>query len=101
SSWRYLAGAAVIMGTYFLWILGPKSLASEGPALWLAHTWPRGLESLLKAKAKLWFSIATTLVTFVLIYDLVRFPKDGWKIALIGVGWLAFGRSMAEKAITL
>jgi hypothetical protein len=53
-AWNYLCGAAILFGTYFLWILGPKSLASEGPALWIALTWPRGLESLLKAKAWLW-----------------------------------------------
>ncbi len=50
-SWSGTCGAAVIFGTYFLWILGPKSLASEGNALWIALTWPRGLEGLLKAKA--------------------------------------------------
>ena len=27
----YLCGVAILLGTYFLWVLGPKSLASEGP----------------------------------------------------------------------
>jgi hypothetical protein len=54
NEWNYLCGAAILFGTYFLWVLGPKSLASEGTALWIALTWPRGLESLLKAKAWLW-----------------------------------------------
>ncbi len=41
-AWNYLCGAGIIFGTYFLWILGPKSLAaSEGSALWIAQTWPR------------------------------------------------------------
>jgi hypothetical protein len=58
SSWNLLCGAGILFGTYFLWILGPKSLASEGAALWIALTWPRGLESLLKAKAWLWSLIS-------------------------------------------
>ena len=41
--WNYLCGAAICFGTYFLWVLGPKSLSSEGPALWIPLTWPRGL----------------------------------------------------------
>lgn len=100
-SWRSLAGAAVVVGTYLLWILGPRSLASEGPALWLAQTWPRGLEELMKAKARLWFLIATALVLPVLVFTVVRFPSDSWKVLLIAVGWIAFGRSMAEKSVTL
>jgi membrane protease YdiL (CAAX protease family) len=101
TSWQYLSGAAVIFGTYFLWILGPRSLASEGPALWLAQTWPRGLEELMKAKARLWFLIATGFVTLVLIFTLVSFPGDWWKVILIAIGWWAFGRSMAAKSVTL
>ena len=100
-SWRSIAGAAVVFGTYLLWILGPRSLASEGPALWLAQTWPRGLEELMKAKARLWFLSATVLVLPVLAFAIVRFPGDSWRILLIGVGWIAFGRSMAEKSVTL
>jgi membrane protease YdiL (CAAX protease family) len=100
-SWRSLAGAAVVFGTYLLWILGPRSLASEGPALWLAQTWPRGLEELMKAKARLWFLIATALVLPVLAFAIVRFPSDSWKVLLVAVGWIAFGRSMAEKSVTL
>lgn len=100
-SWRSIAGAGVVFGTYLLWILGPRSLASEGPALWLAQTWPRGLEELMKAKAKLWFLIATTLVLPVFGFVIVRFPSESWKVVLIAVGWLMFGRSMAEKSVTL
>lgn len=101
NSWHYLSGAALIFGTYFLWILGPRSLASEGQALWLALTWPRGLEALMKAKARLWFLIATTLVMLVLAYAMMRFPHDAWKVLLVAIGWVAFGRSMAEKSVTL
>jgi membrane protease YdiL (CAAX protease family) len=101
NSWQFLSGLAIIFGTYFLWILGPRSLASEGTALWIAQTWPRGLEELMKAKARLWFIIATSLVTLVFIYALVRFPGDWWKILLIWIGWNLFGRSMAAKSVTL
>jgi len=101
SSWNYLCGAGILFGTYFLWILGPKSLASEGAALWIALTWPRGLENLLKAKAWLWSLISTGIVSLVLIYTAFLYPENLWKIVLVGVGWWFFGRSMAEKAVTL
>ncbi|MEO9130620.1 MAG: hypothetical protein ABI240_05365, partial [Sphingomonas sp.] len=100
-SWNYLSGAAIFFGTYFLWILGPKSLTSEGSALWIALTWPRGLESVLKAKAWLWSMIASGLVLAVLLAGCWFFPQDAWKIALVAIGWFFFARSMAEKAVTL
>ena len=101
NGWNYLCGVGILFGTYFLWILGPKSLASEGNALWIALTWPRGLESLLKAKAWLWSLISSGIVGIVLLYAAWVFPADTWKIALVGVGWFFFGRSMAEKTVTL
>jgi membrane protease YdiL (CAAX protease family) len=100
-AWNYLCGAGIVFGTYFLWILGPKSLASEGTALWIALTWPQGLESLLKAKAWLWSLISSAIVGLVLIYAAFLFPADSWKILLVGISWLFFGRSMAEKTVTL
>lgn len=100
-AWNYLCGTAILFGTYFLWVLGPKSLSSEGSALWIALTWPRGLESLLKAKAWLWSLISSGIVALVLIYAAFQFPAEIWKITLVGVGWFFFGRSMAEKTVTL
>jgi membrane protease YdiL (CAAX protease family) len=100
-AWNYLCGVAILFGTYFLWILGPKSLSSEGSALWIALTWPRGLESLLKAKAWLWSMISTAIVGLVLCYAAFLFPAEIWKIVLVGIGWFFFGRSMAEKTVTL
>jgi membrane protease YdiL (CAAX protease family) len=100
-AWNYLCGVAILFGTYFLWILGPKSLSSEGTALWIALTWPRGLESLLKAKAWLWSMISSGMVALVLGYAAFLFPDNIWKIALVGMGWFIFGRSMAEKTVTL
>lgn len=100
-AWNYLCGVAIFFGTYFLWILGPKSLQSEGSALWIALTWPRGLESLLKAKAWLWSRISCLPVALVLAYAAWVFPSDLWKIALVGAGWFFFSRSMAEKSVTL
>jgi len=100
-AWNYLCGAGILFGTYFLWILGPKSLSSEGNALWIALTWPRGLESLLKAKAWLWSMISSGIVGIVLCYAAFLYPANTWKIFLVGVGWFFFGRSMAEKTVTL
>ncbi len=101
NSWNYLSGAAIFFGTYFLWILGPKSLTSEGSALWIALTWPRGLENVLKAKAWLWSMIASGLVLAVLLAGCWFFAQDAWKITLVAIGWFFFARSMAEKAVTL
>lgn len=99
--WNYLAGAAILFGTYFLWVLGPKSLLSEGNALWIPLTWPRGLESLLKSKAWLWNIVASAIVLLILAYAAFLFPSQIWKIALVAVGWYFFGHSMSEKSVTL
>ncbi len=99
--WNFFCGVAIVLGTYFLVVIGPKSLTSEGKALWLALTWPRGLESLLRAKAWLWACIASVLVGLVLAYAAYRFPENRVGVALVGLGWLLFARSMADKAVTL
>lgn len=101
TAWNYLAGLAVICGTYFLLVLGPRSLVSEGPALWITLTWPRGLENLLKEKARLWWWFSNAAVGLVLAFAIARFPTDWWKVALVGAGWWFFGRSLAEKSVTL
>jgi membrane protease YdiL (CAAX protease family) len=100
-AWNYLCGVGILFGTYFLWVLGPKSLSSEGTALWISLTWPRGLESLLKAKAWLWSLLSSAMVFLVLGYAAFVYPSDIWKIAIIGAAWFFFGRSMAEKTVTL
>ncbi len=99
--WNYLCGAAICFGTYFLWVLGPRSLTSEGTALWIPLTWPRGLESLLKAKAWLWAMISTGLVLLVLLYAAILYPGALWKIALVLAGWFLFAQTMAERSVTL
>ena len=63
--------------------------------------WPRGLKSLLKAKAWLWSLISTAIVSLVLAYAAFMFHADIWKIALVLIGWFFFSRSMAEKSVTL
>ncbi len=88
TNWTAICGLAIISGTYFLLVLGPRSLASEGPALWLALTWPHGLEDLLKAKARLWGRVANLVVGGVLAVAGLMFPAAWWKIALVGCGWL-------------
>ena len=100
-SWNLLSGAAIVFGTYFLLVLGPRSLASEGAALWISLTWPKGLESLLRAKALLWSLIASALVAPVLLYAAIQFPGSAWKVGLVGVAWFLFARSMAAKTVTL
>ena len=100
-SWNFLCGIAILIGTYFLWVLGPRSLTSEGQALWISLTWPRGLESLLKAKAWLWSLISSAIVGLIMLYAIYVFPESIWKIALVGTGWYLFSRSMAEKSVTL
>ena len=101
SGWHVLAAGAVLFGTYFISILGPKSLTSEGSALWLSLTWPRGLESLLRAKAWLWSIITSTMVFLILGFAVARYPADAWRIALVALGWTVFCRSMADKSVTL
>jgi membrane protease YdiL (CAAX protease family) len=99
--WYLLCTVAVVFGTYFLFILGPRSLISEGPALWIALTWPRGMESLLKAKARLWGLLASGPVGLGLLLAAMLYPGAWWCVALIAVGWWLFGRSLAQKAVTL
>ena len=101
SGWSYICTAGIVFGTYFLWMIGPRSLASEGPALWISLTWPRGLEDLLRAKSRLWSFLASALVMIVLLYALVTYPHDAWKVAFVATGWLFFSRTMAAKSVTL
>ena len=96
-----ICGLAILFGTYFLLTLGPQSLASEGTALWIAQTWPRGLESLLKAKAKLWAALATAVVGIALAYALWRYPGGVVAILAVAAMWIVFARSLAEKTVTL
>jgi membrane protease YdiL (CAAX protease family) len=100
-AWNTICGFAILFGTYFLLTLGPQSLASEGQALWIAQTWPRGLEILLKTKAKLWTWIATAIVELVFVYAAWRYPANLASIVMVGVLWWVFARSLAEKTVTL
>lgn len=99
--WNMLGGLAIFCGAYFLITVGPRSLQSEGNALWIAQTWPKSLESLLKAKAKLWFCVSTLLVFALLILTLVLFPEQAWKILLLGIAWLLFGWGLAMKSVSV
>jgi membrane protease YdiL (CAAX protease family) len=99
--WHWLCTVAVVFGTYFLFILGPRSLISEGAALWIALTWPRGMESLLKAKARLWCLLASVPVGLGLVVAVILYPAAWWKIALVAAGWWLFSRSLAQKSVTL
>ena len=83
SGWHLMAGASVLLGTYFLMALGPRSLLSEGAALWIPLTWPRGLEDLLRAKARLW-CVVSCVVVFPLLL-LTRAPLPGGDVPDPGV----------------
>lgn len=100
-SWNVLAGLGILAGTYFLFNVGPRALASEGSALWIAQTWPQGLEHMLKAKAKLWFGVSTIVVYCVLLAAVLLFPQHWWRIVLVAAGWLIFGWGLAQKTICL
>ena len=99
--WNSLGALAILCGTYFLMVVGPRSLISEGNALWVAQSWPKSLESLLKAKARLWFSFSTIGVFAILLVTLAMFPEQTWKIILLGIGWLFFGWALAMKSVCL
>ena len=101
SQWNAFCGLALLCGTYFLLVLGPRSLTSEGGSLWLALTWPRGLEDLLKAKARLWWIISNIIVGAMLVAGVCMFPADAWRIAIVAVGWYVFSHSLALKSVTL
>jgi membrane protease YdiL (CAAX protease family) len=99
--WHLMAGASVLLGTYFLMTLGPRSLLSEGAALWIPLTWPRGLDHLLRAKARLWCVVSCVVVLPLLLLTVLRFPAATLQIALVAVLWVAFAVSLAEKSVTL
>jgi membrane protease YdiL (CAAX protease family) len=101
SDWNIWCGFAVICGTYFLIVLGPRSLASEGAALWISLTWPSGLEELLKAKARLWWVVSSGVVGLILVPGCFLFPGDLWRIAIVALGWVIFSFSLAEKSVAL
>ncbi len=100
-AWNAVCGTAILFGTYFLIVVGPKSLASEGTALWIAMTWPDGLETLLRAKARLWTVVSSGFVALPLLYAACRFPSDLPGVVLVGIGWIVFGYGMALKTVTL
>ena len=100
-SWSALCGLAIIFGTFFLLVVGPRSLSSEGGALWLAQTWPRSLESLLKAKARLWFGFSTCVAYSILTFAVVLFPAHWWQILLVGLAWPLFSWTLALKSVCL
>lgn len=99
--WNALCAGGILLGSFFLDAIGPKSLLSEGGALWIALSWPHSLEQLLKAKARLWTIVASILVGLIFSYGVWCFP-DAWAgIALVAVGWVLFAHSRAARTVTL
>jgi membrane protease YdiL (CAAX protease family) len=101
TQWQMFCGLGILCGTYFLMVLGPRSLASEGTALWIPLTWPRGLEDLLRAKARLYETIANVVAIPLFAFAVIRFPGNLSGIILVAICWLFFARSMAMRSVTL
>jgi membrane protease YdiL (CAAX protease family) len=99
--WSWLCGLSAIFGTYFLFVLGPRALISEGTALWIALTWPCGLENLLRTKARFWWMLVQVPVALGFALSLYLHPEAWWQIVLVAAGWLLFSRSLAVKTVTL
>jgi membrane protease YdiL (CAAX protease family) len=95
------AALAVVVGTYFLAALSPRSLMSEGVALWIPLTWPVSLERLLRTKAVIWWQLSWFVVGSILLVTALRYPGEAWKVIAVALLWLVFGRTIAEKGATL
>lgn len=100
-TWHGVCGIATLVGSFFLASLGPKSLASEGSALWIPLTWPIGLERLLETKARFWWMLSLGISGIGFAMAWFRFPEDALPIALVAVAWMAFSLALAWKSVTL
>lgn len=100
-TWHGVCGIATLLGSFFLASLGPKSLASEGSALWIPLTWPIDLERLLKTKARFWWMLSLGISGIGFAVAWVKFPGDALPIALVAVAWVAFSLALARKSVTL
>jgi membrane protease YdiL (CAAX protease family) len=100
-TWNRLAGVIVGIGGYMLFVSGPRALMSEGPALALTMSWPRSLEDSLRIKVRLLFALVSAMVWLALGATAWMFPGDIVPLLLVAIAWIAFGLSVAEKAVTL
>lgn len=100
-TWNHLAGIVVGVAAYVLFAAGPRALASEGPALVLTLSWPRGLDDVLRRKVSLLFALVSVMVYACFAVITVMFPHDWIGIALVAAAWPLFGLAVAEKAVTL
>src|SRR6185295_16288738 len=89
------------MGSYMLFITGPRALLSEGPALQLTLSWPRSLEDTLRMKVRLLFALVSAMVWLCLGVLMWMYPHDWAKLLAVAAIWPVFGLSVAEKAVTL
>jgi membrane protease YdiL (CAAX protease family) len=101
TGWNLMSAAVILVGSGFLTVLGPRSFVSEGQALWISLTWPRGLEDLLQAKARIWRWASWVVVLPALLATAFLFPAEAHKVALVALGWVVFSSSLAEKTVTL
>ena len=100
SAWNYLCGTGILFGTYFLWILGPKSPVVGGPGAVDRADVAAGVGEPAEGEG------------VAVVDDFDRHCGDGAAMRLScfrghledragRVGWFFFSRSMAEKSVTL
>ena len=101
ASWNQICGGGIVLGSLFLTYLGPRALASDGAALWIALSWPIALERMLRVKAALWTALTAMVTLSVFAVAVWRAPADAWRVALLVPVFLVFAWSVALKACTL
>lgn len=98
--WVFVAGAAVVLGTYFTINLSARSLTSGSGNLWIALTWPQRLDGMLRARIRLWTAISSLVVGAVLFVTVLRHPSAALGIAGVALAWIVFAHSIAKKVVT-
>ncbi len=101
SSWNVIAAVIFFLAAMLIGNAGPRVLLSEGPALLLTLSWPRGLEDVLRMKVRVLFALVTLMVWLCLGFLVWMFPHDVLAILGVGLLWLPFGLAVSEKAVTL
>ena len=100
-AWNYLCGAGIVFGTYFLTVLGPKSLASEGTGAVDGADLAARSGKPVEGEGLALVADRHRHRCAVLLYAALLYPASAWKVALVGLGWALFARSMADKMVTL
>jgi len=73
-----VASAAFGVASYMLMLSAFQTLNTEGGALWLLYTFPRGIGSVLREKAQLWAVLALAYPLMLLLPGLLLRQDVGW-----------------------